>query len=70
MEPGDHPLRTNYSIKSDDSLAGDLADRERLERSGFVEEHQSIPEWIEVLNVFYRVIDDRQIMVLYTRPEA
>ena len=49
---------------------GDLADRERLERSGFVEEHQSIPEWIEVLNVFYRVIDDRQIMVLYTRPEA
>ena len=30
MEPGDHPVRLSYSVKSDGSLSGDLADREQL----------------------------------------
>jgi len=30
MEPGDKPIRMNYSVKKDGSLAGDLADRDQL----------------------------------------
>ena len=30
MEPGDEPVRLNYSVRKDGSLSGDLADREQL----------------------------------------
>ena len=30
MEPGDKPLRMNYTVRKDGSLSGDLADREQL----------------------------------------
>ena len=30
MEPGDTPVRMNYTVRKDGSLSGDLADREQL----------------------------------------
>jgi ATP-dependent helicase/nuclease subunit B len=32
MEPGDKPLRMNYTVRKDGSLTGDLADREQLKK--------------------------------------
>ena len=32
MEPGDHPKRLSYTVKSDGSLTGDLADREQMKQ--------------------------------------
>ena len=47
---------------------GDLEGRKRLEAAGFVEEHRSLPRWIEGLNYFYRIVDARKSLVLFSRP--